>query len=91
MKTQGGGGGENTKDAPAVPSLLLKTGNWFLSGILKEQLLDLEGRGHSEYRCAPVEFVVGQSSEGVQWGDRCMSLKSKTRVGTTKEEGSSRI
>ena len=51
----------------------------------------LEGRGHSEHRFVPVEFVVGQSSEGVQWGDRCMSLKSKTRVGTTKEEGPSQI
>ena len=51
----------------------------------------LEGRGHSEHRFVPVEFVVGQSSEGVQWGDRCMSLKSKTRVGTAKEEGPSQI
>ena len=85
------GWGKKAKDAPAMRSPLLKMDNWFLSGILKEQLLALEGRGHSEQRFVPVEFVVGWSSGSVRWGDMCMSLESKTRMGTTKEEGPSRI
>ena len=41
-------------------------GSLFLSGVIKDQLLVLEGGRHSECRFVPVEFVVEQRSKGVQ-------------------------
>lgn len=41
-------------------------GSLFLSGVIKDQLLVLEGGRDSEYRFVPTEPVVGQRSKDVQ-------------------------